>query len=139
MSKSNLKNINKLATTKNPYILYTNSTYSNLLYKLQKSCAWSTYYQTWLNFSIKQTNENVNFMAVSDFDTMWVTYGLIKNTFIKYNPNPMSGLGSTIEVTSVNQYSYVDIDIVAYFQALAKAERRRQRKLQEYRNIYKKI
>lgn len=78
-------------------------------------------------------------MAVADLDNLWVTYGLLKNTFVKYNPNPMSCIGGTTEVTSINQYSYIDIDIVAYFQALAKAERRRQKKLQEYREIYKKF
>lgn len=139
MSKSNLKNINNLTTTKNPYILYTNSTYSNLLYKLQKSCAWSLKTNLWWNQSLTKSNENMNFLAIMDFDKIWVTYMLVKDTTVKYNPNPMVSINTTIEVTSVANYNYVDIDLLAHFDQLAKVQRRRQRKLKEQQEIYKTV
>ena len=137
MSKSNLKNINALSTTKNPYIMYVNSTYSNLLYKLQKSCAWSVHTNKLFNQSVVSANENTSFMVTSEFDRLWSTYVFIKDTSVRYNPNPMLGLNTTVEVTSASSYTYVDVDILAYFERLAKAERRKQRKLKEYTDIHK--
>ena len=49
----------------------------------------------------------------------------------------MVGLNITVEVTSTSSYSYVDVDILAYFERLAKAERRKQLELKERNDLYK--
>lgn len=64
---------------------------------------------------------------------------LVKDTTVKYNPNPMVSINTTIEVTSVANYNYVDIDLLAHFDQLAKVQRRRQRKLKEQQEIYKTV
>lgn len=58
MSKSNLKNLNAINVTKRPIIQYTNSTFSNLLFKLKKSILFTNKNLFFLKYSYINENQH---------------------------------------------------------------------------------
>lgn len=138
MSKSNLKNINKFNTSKIPYILYLQSNYSNLLYKLQKSCSWNINKNFAISKIIKKVQKNTNTTLITDLDDLWMTQIFLKQTHLKYNPNGFVDFFKITEVVSYSNYRYVDIDILRFFEKLNKMRRRKLRQLQIHKQIFGK-
>lgn len=137
MSKSNLKNINKLRVTKLPYIVYSNSTYSNLLHKLQKSILWGITTHVWLNFSLDDLNHDNSALITIGIRYTWRNYRMFKNTVTKYNPTQINSNKGLLELSNKVRYRYIDVDMVAYIEKLMLQERRRLQKIKVYKRIYK--
>lgn len=98
MSKSNLKNINNLLNSKEPFILYNKSSYTNLLYKVKKSIVWCSVNTSFLNKIFFYNNQNFHFK-----------YFLTKKYFkyfkyrkyrkgIHYNPLTLNNIKTSNEV-----------------------------------------
>lgn len=112
MSKSNLKNINKLSSSKKQYLLYVNSSYANLLYKLKKSSIWIISKNKWTSVFYIKDNNNYNILV--NWDYWWDNYRLYKTNCINYNPNPLITLDITVEIKTQIRYKHIDIDILNF-------------------------
>lgn len=99
MSKSNLKNINSLSLSKAPYVLYNKSTYSNLLFKLNKSVIWKSSKNVIINKSLRNNNIDVYmklFFRVSKKKRIRVSR--LRRKALNYNPNTSDIFGRNSEI-----------------------------------------
>lgn len=100
MSKSNLKNINDLRVKKTPYLVFTKSTYSNLLLKLKKGAMWNLNQFNTFNKSLSLCNENLQkvlvkkYTKIKDKKIRQFRYNFIS---FKYNPNILENLNESYE------------------------------------------
>lgn len=136
MSKSNLKNINTLNQKKTPYILYQQSTYSNLLYKLQKSCIWNQTKNAYSPSTKFYFDKTTNIVIFLNHNKIWYDYKFLKTSIIRYNPNKLQTSNSNVELTSTIKYQYTDIDLVKHFEKLKKNNLKLQNEIKEYKSIF---
>lgn len=100
MSKSNLKNINDLRVKKTPYLVFTKSTYSNLLLKLKKSSIWKLSQNNIFNKSLLLCNENLQKILLKKYTKLknkskrQFYYNFI---LFKYNPNILESFNESVE------------------------------------------
>lgn len=138
MSKSNLKNINKLSTSKIPYIFYINSDYANILYKLKKSVTWHITETTPLVNSYWKYNSTKHSILVFNLRQKIKRYGYVKQFTVYYNPNNSNALKSSMEIVSKLNYKYLDLDVFWFFEKKRIALKKKQKKEKELNLIYKK-
>ena len=100
MSKSNIKNINDFFVKKTPYLVFSKSSYSNLLLKLKKSTIWKLNQTQILNATLKNYNENNQAFYFKKYDESYNIFyrQFSRNTSVlKYSPNIVEFLHNSVE------------------------------------------
>lgn len=101
MSKSNIKNINTLNIKKEPSIVFSQSTYASLIFKLKKSTIWLSSHREIKNL-IFVSNKNDHFFKY--FQHLNTTKKYIKKKkVIIYNPTTINNFNSSEERLSLKR------------------------------------